>query len=75
MDPSRIPVHKPRAAEPSPYETLVPEAPSHETLDQATSQPNRLGDWPESSGHADGDEGGYSSDSYSESELVEGGNV
>ena len=58
-----------------PHETPVPEAPSHETLDQAISQLNQLGDWPKSSGHADGDEGGYSSDSYNESELVEGGNV
>uniref|UniRef100_A0A8R7TIG2 Uncharacterized protein n=1 Tax=Triticum urartu TaxID=4572 RepID=A0A8R7TIG2_TRIUA len=75
VDPSRTLVHEPRADEPSPHETQVPEAPPHETLDQAMSQPNRLGDWAELSGHADGDEGGYSSDSYSESELVEGGNV
>ena len=60
VDPSRTLLHEPRADEPSPHETLAPEAPSHETLDQAMSQLNRLGEWLESSGHADGGEGGNS---------------
>lgn len=42
---------------------------SHETLEQ-------IRDWPpEASGHADGGENRFSDDSYSEGELLKGGNV
>ena len=64
MDPSWTPVHEPRVdeplvAEPTSDETRVPESSSHVT--------------PETSGHADGGEGTFFDDSYSNGELVEGG--
>ena len=91
MKPSRTPVHEPRADEPTAdaptadepraderraTEPSSRETPSHETpelsRDHAESQPNPWADSTESSGRAGG---GYSSDSYSEGEWVEGRKV
>jgi hypothetical protein len=74
LDPSRTPVHEPRAdeprvAEPSSQETPVPESSSQETpVPESSSHVT-----PEASGHADGGEDSFSEDSYSEGELVEEG--
>ena len=69
LDPSRTPVHKPRANDPTSDETRVLESWSQETRVPESSSHVTL----ETSGHADGGEDTLSDDSYKDGELVEGG--
>ena len=80
VDPSRTPLHEPRAAEPRAVdEPRATESSPHETTElrrgHAESDPSPWEDWTESSAHGRVQGADYSSDSYSEGEWVEGRKV